>query len=92
MKISIDIECTPAEARQYFGLPDLEPLHEEMTEQLKARMMKSLEFMDPEALVKAWFPVGAQGMDQFQKFMQRMMQQGMGSTEGPAGKGSSGSR
>lgn len=74
MKISVDIDCTPAEARQFFGLPDLEPLHAEMMEQLKARMTKSMDFMDPEALVKAWFPGGAQSMDQFQKFMQRMMQ------------------
>ena len=76
MKISIDIDCTPSEARRFFGLPDLEPLQTEMMEVLKTRMMKSLDLMDPEALAKAWFPIGAQGMDQFQKFMQRMMQGG----------------
>jgi hypothetical protein len=83
MRISIDIDCTPSEARRFFGLPDLEPLQTEMMEVLKVRMMKSLDLMDPEALAKAWFPVGAQGMDQLQKFMQRMMQ---GGGDSPGGK------
>lgn len=74
MKVSIDIDCTPAEARQFFGLPDLEPLHAEMMEHLRVRMAKSLDLMDPETLAKAWYPAGVQGMEQFQKFMQRMMQ------------------
>ena len=90
MKISIDIECTPAEARQFFGLPDLEPLHAEMMTQLKERMGKSLDFMDPEAFAKAWYPMGVQSMDQFQKFMQRMMQ-GAGSPKDEPRGGSSGS-
>ena len=28
MKVSIDIECTPEEARRAIGLPDLTPLHD----------------------------------------------------------------
>lgn len=73
MKISMEIDCTPSEARRFFGLPDLEPLQTEMMEVLKARMMKSLDLMDPEALARAWFPVGAQGVDQLQKFMRQIM-------------------
>jgi len=76
MKISVDIDCTPSEARRFFGLPDLEPLQTEVMEVLKERMLRSLDAMDPEALARAWFPVGAQGMEQFQKFMRRMMQGG----------------
>ena len=26
MKITINVDCTPAEAREFFGLPDLRPL------------------------------------------------------------------
>jgi kynurenine formamidase len=28
MKIKIDIDCTPQEARAFFGLPDVEPIQE----------------------------------------------------------------
>ena len=34
MKVKIDIDCTPEEARAFFGLPDLGPLHEQMTAML----------------------------------------------------------
>ncbi|MFP4004038.1 MAG: DUF6489 family protein [Alphaproteobacteria bacterium] len=76
MKISIDIDCTPSEARRFFGLPDLEPLQTEVMEVLKDRMLRSLDAMDPEALARSWFTAGSQGMEQFQKFMQGMMRGG----------------
>lgn len=76
MKISIDIDCTPSEARRFFGLPDLEPLQTEVMEVLKDRMLRSLDAMDPETMARTWFSAGSQGMEQLQKFMQRMMQGG----------------
>jgi len=33
MKIKIEIDCTPQEARSFFGLPDLEPIHDAVTDQ-----------------------------------------------------------
>jgi hypothetical protein len=38
MKVKIEIDCTPQEARAFFGLPDLEPLHDAMTEHMKELM------------------------------------------------------
>ena len=26
MKVNIEIDCTPLEARQFFGLPDVQPM------------------------------------------------------------------
>ncbi|MFY9972047.1 MAG: DUF6489 family protein, partial [Roseiarcus sp.] len=26
MKITVDVDCTPLEARQFMGLPDVEPM------------------------------------------------------------------
>jgi hypothetical protein len=31
MKVHIDIDCTPEEARTFFGLPDLQPMQEAVT-------------------------------------------------------------
>ena len=28
MKVTIDIDCTPEEARRFMGLPDLTPVHD----------------------------------------------------------------
>ena len=57
MKVNIEIECTPVEARQFFGLPDVEPM--------QAAVMQQLDF-SPEALVKNWLAVGPQGVEQMQ--------------------------
>jgi Family of unknown function (DUF6489) len=67
MKIKIDIDCTPAEARAFLGLPDVAPLQAEMMTAMQERMMKALASMDPETLMKMWLPGGAQSFEQMQK-------------------------
>jgi hypothetical protein len=59
MKFSIDIECTPEEARAFFGMPSVEALNAKIMEQVQARMMEHLDTMDADALAKAWMPAGA---------------------------------
>jgi len=74
MKISIDIECTPEDARTFLGLPDVKPLHEAMMGEVEERMRANLASMDPETLMKAWMPANFQGLEQIQKtFWSQMM-------------------
>jgi DNA polymerase/3'-5' exonuclease PolX len=67
MKLTINIDCTPAEARAMLGLPDLAPMQAAMTEELEARMREAVAGLDPEALMKMWAPAGLQGLEQLQK-------------------------
>ncbi len=67
MKINIDIECTPQEARTFLGLPDVEPMQQAIMQQTQERMTQYLDGMDPETLVKTWLPAGIQGWEQIQK-------------------------
>jgi hypothetical protein len=67
MKITIDIDCTPEEARAFLGLPDVAPLQAEMMRELQERMLKTLAGMDAETLMKTWFSSGAQTMEQMQR-------------------------
>ena len=67
MKITIDIDCTPDEARAFLGLPDVAPLQAEMMKEMQERMMKTLAGMDPEKLMKTWMPSGAQTVEQMQR-------------------------
>jgi hypothetical protein len=69
MKITIDIDCTPEEARTLFGLPDVQPLQAALMAQIEARMTKMLAAMEPEALFNMWLPAGIQGLEQWQKFL-----------------------
>jgi hypothetical protein len=59
MKFTIDIECTPEEARAFFGMPSVEAFNAKIMEQIQARMMDHVGAMDPDALAKAWMPAGA---------------------------------
>jgi hypothetical protein len=68
MKVTIDIECTPEEARAFFGLPDVRPLQAAMMQQVQDRMTSALQAADPDVLMKTWLPVGMQSMEQMQKF------------------------
>lgn len=70
MKIKIEVDCTPAEARQFFGLPDMAPVHDVVVTELKKQVGENLSTMaDPEKLMKLWFSLGGQGLDQIQKMM-----------------------
>jgi hypothetical protein len=59
MKVKIDIDCTPEEARTFFGLPDLGPLQQEMLKAMQEKMRGAMGAMDPETIMKAWMPGGA---------------------------------
>ncbi|MGO1119531.1 DUF6489 family protein [Rhodovibrionaceae bacterium A322] len=67
MKISIDIDCTPEEARQFLGLPDVKPLQDSMMKEIERRMLSNLENMEPENLMKTWLPASIEGFEQLQK-------------------------
>lgn len=56
MKFNIDIECTPQEARTFLGLPDVEPMQQQMMLLIAERVRKNLDRMDPENLMKTWIP------------------------------------
>jgi hypothetical protein len=70
MKLHVEIDLTPDEARRVMGLPDVTKLQEKLTAEMEKRMMAALESAsDPEAMLKTWFSWGSQGMEQFQRFM-----------------------
>lgn len=67
MKITVDVDCTPEEARAFLGLPDVKPMQDALMKQIQERMTASLAAMEPEAMLKTWLPAGVQGMEQLQK-------------------------
>jgi hypothetical protein len=72
MKINIDIDCTPEEARTFLGLPDVKPLQEAMLVELDERMRANLQAMDSETMFKTWMPAGVPSGVQGWEQMQRM--------------------
>ena len=64
MKVNIEIECTPAEARQFFGLPNVEPMQAAVMQQLEKRMLADIDRFSPEALMTSWLSMGPRGAEQ----------------------------
>ena len=76
MKIKLDIEATPQELRSFFGLPDIEPLQNEMLELIRKNMSAGIEGYDPMTLMKPFLPEHMQAFTTLQKnFWNTMMRQ-----------------
>ena len=69
MKIQVEMDMTPEEARTLMGLPDVTGLHEMMLAEMKKRVKAATDTSDPEAMLKAWMPMGGAGFEQFQRFL-----------------------
>jgi hypothetical protein len=76
MKLKIDLDCTPKEAREFLGLPDLKPVQAALLEEAQARMTKALGAMDPETMLKTWLPATLEGFEQLREAFLRQLGSG----------------
>jgi hypothetical protein len=53
MKVTVEVDCTPEEARRFLGLPDVVPLQQAIMEKLQQRMQTAVDATTPDALLKA---------------------------------------
>lgn len=54
MKITVNIDCTPVEAREFMGLPDVRPMQASLMEDVEKRMRASLDQLSPQSLLQTW--------------------------------------
>jgi hypothetical protein len=73
MKITMNVDCTPEEARTFMGLPDVKPMQEQLMREMQERMAANIRAMEPEAMINTWLPTTLKGFEQFQEmFMSQM--------------------
>jgi hypothetical protein len=83
MNIKLDIDVTPQELRTFFGLPDVEPLQQQMMAQIQEQMMKGVAGFDPLSLMKPYLPANLQSIDGMQKaFWDAMKASASGNRDG----------
>lgn len=73
MKVTFDIECTPEEARQFMGLPNVAPLQDRMMKEIEDKMRENIQSLDPESFVRTWLPATIQGWGDLQKMFWSQM-------------------
>jgi hypothetical protein len=66
MKVTINVDCSPEEARVFFGLPDVKGVQDEMMKQMVDRLKGGFTDRDMAEMMKLMMS-GVQGIDQFQK-------------------------
>ena len=74
MKISVDVDCTPEEARRFMGLPDMSPVHDVYLDKVKSTIMSGINAGSVEGLVKNWAPMGEAGMNLWRQLVDQMGQ------------------
>jgi hypothetical protein len=70
MKMTIEVDCTPEEARRFMGLPDVSTLNDHLVNEMKGRIDANMAMMSPDEMVKNWMAFGAGAQDQFRKLME----------------------
>ena len=69
MKVTIEVDCTPAEARAFMGLPDVSGLNDHLVAEMQKRVTENMNALQPDELMKTWFTMGQGAQEQFMKLM-----------------------
>ncbi len=69
MKLKIEVDCTPEEARTFLGLPDVTGLNSHLVDEMRQRMDANISLLQPDELMKSWMTLGGAAQEQFRKVM-----------------------
>ena len=75
MKVTMEMDMTPEEARAFMGLPDVAPMQKKMLDEMQSRMKAAFDANDPEGMMRAWMPLSSAmggGAEAFQKLQKAM--------------------
>ena len=78
MKMTIEIDCSPQEARAFLGLPDVTGLNDKLVEEMQKRMTANMAMLSPDELIKNWTAFGVGAQEQFRNLMNAAVDVGMG--------------
>jgi len=72
MKVSVDVDCTPEEARRFMGLPDLSQVHEAYVEKMRKAVTEGVgpdQFVD---MMKSWGPMSEGALTMWRTMFDQM--------------------
>lgn len=72
MKVNVELDLTPVEARTLIGLPDLTPLHDQYLATLQDTMKNGISPDLAESVIRSWSSTGEAGM----AFWRRLLEGG----------------
>jgi hypothetical protein len=69
VKVSVEVDCSPQEARAFLGLPDVAPLNDHIVQEMKGRLDSNMALLSPDELLRNWLAFGGQATEHFRKLM-----------------------
>ncbi len=87
MKMTVDFDFTPEEARQFLGLPDVKPMQARVMEKLEQQMLEFAAAYSPDELMKRWFTLMPQGTERFMDMLVRFNQSVLGTEKNRKAEG-----
>ncbi len=76
MKINVEIDLTPQEFRESFGLPDVRPMQQEVMEKIREKTLAAVEGYDPQKMLAPYLQENMRTMEQWQRAMWETMTPG----------------
>jgi len=70
MKVHVEVDCTPDEARRFLGLPDVSKANDVYVDAVTSAMKGVGNFDQLQAMAKQVAPMGEIGLKMFQQFME----------------------
>lgn len=70
MKVNVEIDCTPEEARRAMGLPDLTPIHDRYIQMMIETMESGPRPELVEQMLRNWAPMGEAGMQFWRRLVE----------------------
>lgn len=85
MKVNIEMDLTPDEARRFLGLPDIAPMQQKVIAAMERRLVEAISSTDTQKLMEQWLPMGMKGMEQWGAMWSQVAQTAAGFPR-PGGK------
>ena len=78
MKVNIEVDCTPDEARRFLGLPDVAPMQQTVMAAMEKQLVDTIQATDSQKLLDQWLPLGMKGIEQWQSLWTNLAQTAAG--------------
>ena len=85
MIVTVNIDCTPLEARQFFGLPDVQPMQEALLAEMERKMLSEMNNFSTEKIIANWMSFAPQNAEWMRSMFNQFTNMSASGTK-PAGK------
>jgi predicted transcriptional regulator len=84
MKITVEVDITPQEARTFLGLPDMTPVHDAFINEAKSKIAQTSGLLDIDPIVKTWTGIGGVAQDALTTLLGAAARSAAGTTTRPS--------